>query len=174
MKQQDEEVMSTCDGCGASVYQEHLDSGIAKVEEGKLHCAHCVAEQGSSQGSAAAEAIEPIQLDIPSVSPSPADSGTSEMSSSRIHGLSEATLGHQEGGFDSDRFNRKLDPTSPFATRCRTFHCKLSEGAIEFLNNQINEWLDKNEDVSIKFVHSNIGPFEGKHTEPNMILTLFF
>lgn len=170
MSQKDEDVTFPCEACGASVYQEHLDSGIAKRVDGKLLCSHCVAEHEKSAGSAAeAVTFEPIQLDN-----KPSDSAVAEMSSSRIHGMSEATLGHQDGAFDSERFQRRLDPKSPFATRCRTFHCKLSEGAIEFLNNQINEWLDNNEDVAVKFVQSNIGPFEGKHTEPNMILTLFF
>ena len=42
------------------------------------------------------------------------------------------------------------------------------------MNEQINEWLDKNPDVTIKFANSVIGMFEGKHTEPNIIMTVFF
>ena len=173
MANQEEEVTSICDGCGASVYQEHLDSGIARHEDGKLLCAPCVTEfeeKAEASGSAAVEAIEPIELDTP-----PADlSSSGTMSSSRIHGMSEATLGHKENAWDSSHFKRKLDPTSPFAIRCRTFHCKLSEGAIEFLNTQVNEWLDANPDIFIKIARTNIGPFEGKHTEPNLIVTLLF
>ena len=60
------------------------------------------------------------------------------------------------------------------ATRCRTFHSKLTDGAINFLNHQINEWLDGNEDITVKFSNSTIGPFEGKHVEMNLIVTLFY
>ena len=40
--------------------------------------------------------------------------------------------------------------------------------------NQINEWLDDNDDVAVKFATTTIGMFEGKHTEPNMITTVFY
>ena len=83
-------------------------------------------------------------------------------------------LCHHAGADDASRFKRPLDPKSPFATRCRTFHCKLSEGAIEFLNMQVNDWLDKHPDIVVKFARSDIGMFEGKHKEPNLILTIFF
>lgn len=169
---------TTCQSCGASVYPEHLDSGIARYEGGKLLCTHCVAEFESEQkagGAAKVEALEPIVLESDDMSLSDSvGSGTTEMSSSRIHGMSEATLGHHAGADDSSRFQRPLDPKSPFATRCRTFHCKLSDGAIEFLNMQINEWLDREKNIVVKFARSDIGMFEGKHKEPNMILTLFY
>ena len=76
--------------------------------------------------------------------------------------------------WDESRFNRPLDPDTSHATRCRMFHAKLSDGAIDYLNGQINEWLDQNADISIKFANSTIGPFEGKHTEPNIIMSLFY
>ena len=40
--------------------------------------------------------------------------------------------------------------------------------------NQINEWLEANEEIVIKFSNSSIGPFEGKHTEQNIIITVFY
>ncbi len=171
MKNEQEEATLICEECGASVYQEHLDSGIARREGGKLLCTHCVAEfDEKNSASGAEEVFEPIQMDTPAND----SSASTGMSSSRIHGLSEATLGHHEGSWNMARFKRKMDPEMPHAIRCRTFHCKLSEGAIEFLNNQINEWLDSNPDIFIKFAKTNIGPFEGKHTEPNLLVTLFF
>lgn len=177
MKQKSGET-TTCESCGASVYPEHLDSGIARYENGKLLCSHCVKDyerEHGSDGTGKAEAFEPIQLESDDVDSSDSvGSGTTDMSSSRIHGMSESTLGHRDGADDESRFKRQLDPSSPFATRCRTFHCKLSDGAIEFLNMQINEWLDKHTDIAVKFVRSDIGMFEGKHKEPNLILTLFF
>ena len=96
-----------------------------------------------------------------------------DMSQSRIRAATTATLG-SVGGWDDTRFNRQLDPRAVFSTRCRTFHSKLSEAALEFMNNQINEWLDGHDEITIKFATSTIGLFEGKHTEPNLIMTLFY
>ena len=166
---------TTCQSCGASVYPEHLDSGIARYENGKLMCSHCILEFESEQKAGGTATLEPITLESDEIDSSDSvASGTTEMSSSRIHGMSESTLGHHDGADDTSRFKRSLDPKSPSATRCRSFHCKLTDGALEFLNMQINEWIDKNPDIAIKFVRTNVGMFEGKHKEPNMILTLFY
>lgn len=169
-KGHDDEHISICEDCGASVYKEHLDSGIARYEGGKLLCSHCVADYERAHDAAAGGATEqfaPIELDEEDDVPDTA----ADMSSSRIHTLSQSTLGLAHA---AEQFKRALQPTNPAATRCRTFHCRLSEGSIEFMTNQVNEWVDNHDDVTIKFVSSTIGPFEGKHTEPNLILTLFY
>jgi hypothetical protein len=151
------------------VYRQHLDSGIARYENGKLLCAHCVAdfERDHDAGrSGSTDVLETISLEEHADRPSP------DMSQSRIM-ASSATLG-TVGAWDEGRYRRSLDPNRGGATRCRTFHAKLSDAAIQFMNGQINEWLDANENISIKFATSTIGPFEGKHTEPNLILTVFY
>jgi len=38
----------------------------------------------------------------------------------------------------------------------------------------MNDWLDTNPDIVIKFSTSTIGNFEGKHTEPNLIVTVYY
>ena len=165
---------SICQKCGASVYKQHLDSGIARYEGGNLLCAHCVAEYERSHdaatGADTAE-FERITLDAEE-DDDEEDVPRVEMSESKIV-TTGRTLG-VAGGWDDSRFARPLDPKARGATRCRTFHSKITEGAIEFLNNQINEWLDKHENIVIKFSDSVIGPFEGKHTEPNLIITLYY
>ena len=170
-----DEVASICQKCGASVYKQHLDSGIARYEGGNLLCAHCVAEYERSHdaatGADTAE-FERITLDDEDGADDD-DVPTVEMSESKIVTSTGRTLG-VAGAWDDERFERALDPKSRGATRCRTFHSKLTEGAIEFLNNQINEWLDKHPNIVIKFSDSVIGPFEGKHTEPNLIVTMFY
>ena len=60
------------------------------------------------------------------------------------------------------------------ATRIRTFHAKLSEGAILHLDQQVNSWLDGHPDLEIKFASTTVGTWEGKHPEPNLILTIFY
>lgn len=42
------------------------------------------------------------------------------------------------------------------------------------MTGQINEWLDANDKIVVKFATTTIGPFEGKHTEPNLIITAFY
>ena len=169
-----DEVASLCEKCGASVYKQHLDSGIARYEGGNLLCAHCVSEYERSHDAAAGadtsefesiileDGIEDDGDEVPRV----------DMAESRIV-TTGRTLG-VAGGWDDERFKRPLDPRGLGATRCRTFHSKITEGAIEFLNSQVNEWLDKHDNIVIKFSNSTIGPFEGKHTEPNLILTVFY
>jgi len=165
-----EEVTTTCESCGASIYQQHLDSGIARYEGGKLLCAHCVEEfERSHDGGGDAEDFVPISLE----SSEDADASAAGMSSTKIHGMSAATLG-TAGAWDDSKFKRDLDSAARGATRCRTFHCKLSEGAIDFFNTQVNDWLDANPKVALKFATSTIGMFEGKHSEPNLILTVFY
>jgi len=166
-----DEVTSVCQQCGASVYKQHVESGIARYEHGKLLCSHCVNEfeHAHDKNGTVDEAYEPIEFDNDDERPSsPAD-----LSSSRIHAASAATLG-VAGAWDDAKYKRSLSPNASGATRCRTFHCKLSEAAVEFMNSQINEWLDHNDKIVIKFTNSTIGAFEGKHTEPNLIVTVFY
>lgn len=166
--------LSSCEGCGASIYPEHLDSGIARYEDGKLLCSHCAADyerdhDAAAGGDSGVEDFAPIELEgFDDISESKV-----AMSSTRIHGATAATLG-QTGGWDDAKFKRPLRPDSIGGTRCRVFHCRLSEGAVEYMNNQVNEWLDESDDIVVKFANSTIGLFEGKHTEPNLILTVFY
>ncbi len=166
-----DEVTGTCEECGASVYQETLDSGIARRENGKLLCAHCVTESERSSDAADGEAVDelaPIEME----SRASRRGAKSDMSSSRIR-AAEGTRGSADA-LDDTRYKRPLRPDNVGATRCRTFHCRISQGAIDFMNNQMNEWLDQSPEITLKFVTSTIGMFEGKHTEPNIIMTVFY
>lgn len=162
----DEEV-KTCQGCGASVYKEHLDRGTAGYWAGQLLCNICLAEKGPPKAPG-----KPIALN-----PGP-ELATIEL-------VAEGEVGGDIRSFggdsvtapavhDDSKYNRPLVKGAG-ATRCRTFHAKLSDGAISFMNEQINEWCDSNPDIQIKFCSSTIGLFEGKqHQEPNLILTVFY
>ncbi|MFQ5592281.1 MAG: hypothetical protein ACE5HE_14055 [Phycisphaerae bacterium] len=162
----DDEVLA-CSKCGASVYKEHIDQGLARYEGRSLLCPHCVVEAEQSPESGG-DAFAPIEFDDVDNSETSID-----MSESRVHTLTSSVLG--EGtGWDESRFTRPLDPKGANATRCRTFHCKITEGAVGYFNSQINDWLDSNPDITIKFANSSIGVFEGKHSEPNLIITLFY
>lgn len=166
-----DDIASTCEECGASVYRAHLDSGIARYANGRLLCAHCATEYEKSREGKPDDEFAPIAFDDDD-QPAPR-AAKADLSASRIHGATKATLG-VSGMWSDARFQRKLDPQSPNATRCRTFHAKLSEAAIDFMNNQINDWIDANPDIVIKYATSCIGPFEGKHTEQNLIITVYY
>ncbi len=163
-----DEDVSVCEECGASVYEEHIESGIAGRHNGKLLCSHCMAEkEGDSGGDL--DDMAPIEFDD---SEDDGDLGSTDMSSTRIQ---QATGAEREGGAkDDESYSRPLNPNGTGASRCRMFHCRISQGAVDFMMNQVNEWLDENEDVTIKFATTTIGLFEGKHTEPNLITSVFY
>lgn len=160
------EKTESCQGCGATVYPEHLETGIAKRLDGKLLCSHCVKEK-QTEASGVLDVLEPIPLDDDDIG------GARVETSDSVVALASDQM-NKASAWDDSRFTRKLDPSAPGAIRCRLFHAKLSEGALEFLNNQVNEWLDQNDQITIKFVNSTIGMFESKHTEPNLILAIFY
>ncbi len=174
-----------CHSCGATIFPEQIDSGLARYEGGKLMCVHCVEEyerehdQTSKGGSA--YHLDPIALREESDSPEnearvPAASGAGATSPGGS-GAGMATGGSGLGMATArtDRhYHRALDPSAAGATRCRTFHCKLNDSAIEFMNHSLNQWLDEHPDIAIKFATSTLGVFEGKSKEQNLILTVFY
>ena len=170
----DEEDVLACDKCGAAVYQEHIDSGMAKKRNGQLICPHCATEDDSppeiTVDEGAVDVFEPIAFEDDDADK---DKGGNDPSQTSVSAMSESLLG-AVGVWDDARFKRPLNPDVTTAMRCRTFHSKLTDGALTFLNSQINQWLDANKDITIKFANSTIGPFEGKHVEMNLIVTLFY
>lgn len=158
---------STCEACGATIYKEHIDSGIARYEAGKLMCPHCVNEFERTHDAAAAAAATAAEQE----SPVGLASGMGGGSKIQAFGGSLLTDTHI---WDESQFKRKADPNAEGAIRCRIFHSKLNQGAIEFMVDSINRWIDEDENVRIKHATSTIGIFEGKHADPNIILTLFY
>jgi hypothetical protein len=71
-------------------------------------------------------------------------------------------------------WKRPLQQTGTGATRVRSFHGKYSEQGLEYLDNAINEWLDNNTDVEVKFVTSTVMTFEGKIREPALVLNVWY
>lgn len=60
------------------------------------------------------------------------------------------------------------------AIRVRSFHGKLSEQGLDFMDNQINEWLDNHPEIEIKQVTTAIGQFEGKIREPALVVNIWY
>ena len=56
----------------------------------------------------------------------------------------------------------------------RTFFTKLHAGAIIFLDEQIAKWLKDNPSITIKRTNITTGDVQGKKTEPNVIITVWY
>lgn len=70
-------------------------------------------------------------------------------------------------------FERTPTTTGKGAIRCRVFHSKIAEAPLQYMQGQINKWLD-GEEVEVKHVGHLVGNFEGKTTEPNMIVMVWY
>lgn len=122
---------------------------------------------------------EPISLVEPdeSVEVEAASSDSTMGMSIRPMGSSESSIRRAiKSTLDVDRrkeFKRKPVNTGKGAIRCRVFHCKITESSIEHMENQINTWAD-DEDIDIKHVGHLVGAMEGKHTEPNIIVLVWY
>jgi len=162
--------IKTCQECGASVYPEHVNSRKAGLWAGKLLCPVCYQKHQSGVEPASKPPQEPELESIAMV----ADSEISSIEQPGIGSLG-GEVGSAAAGQNPDaNLHRSLAKDANGATRCRTFHAKLNDGAVAFMNNQVNEWCDANEDITIKFATSTIGVFEGKHTDPHLIITIFY
>ncbi len=59
-------------------------------------------------------------------------------------------------------------------TGIKTFFTKLHPGAINFLDEQITKWLTDNPEVIIKRTNIITGEIQGKKTDPNIIITVWY
>ena len=165
-----EEHMRQCEACGASIYREHLDTGIAGYWESQLLCPHCLEGKektsGAVDGGGGDDDFESIALadDEPATE--------SQKAATQMRQVSETQVG--VGTFDETGLNSPSDSDHPNATRCRTFHAKLNDGAIAYMNREINQWVDSDENVRLKFATSTIGVYEGKRSDPHLIVTVFY
>ncbi len=165
----DEEIM-TCQACGATVYPEHLSSGRAKRIGGRLLCPHCAHEAAGQPALSSSLAPEPALETLPV-----ADAPRHASSDTSAHvGRTATPLGTTGHVWNDAKYARPLSPDAAGASRCRIFHAKLNDGALLFMNEQINSWADSNPEIRIKFATSTIGVFEGKHSDPNLIVTIFY
>jgi hypothetical protein len=74
----------------------------------------------------------------------------------------------------SHNWKRTPATTGAGAVRVRSFHGRLSDQGLGFMDDQINEWLDAHPEVEVKFVTSSVGTYEGKIREPALVLNLWY
>lgn len=92
------------------------------------------------------------------------DHGSSIIGSSKIRAIEKPLAGSGE-----ESWTRAPTKTGRGATHVRTFHSKLNDDSLRYLDAQINEWLDHHPEYEVKFVSTSIGEFTGKIKEPHMI-----
>ncbi|MBN1341963.1 MAG: hypothetical protein JXQ73_04745 [Phycisphaerae bacterium] len=108
-------------------------------------------------------ALEP-EDDLP-----PQEDGMSKIKSFAGKGIQAARQSR-----DGADFKRGVNKSGQGATRSRTFHAKLNDSSLAYMDQLINEWIDGDPEVEIKFATSSVGVVEGKHAEPHLIITVFY
>ena len=59
-------------------------------------------------------------------------------------------------------------------TGLKTFFTKLHPGAMEFLDDLVNDWLKENPNVVVKRTNVTTGEVQAKKTEPNIIVCIWY
>ena len=72
-----------------------------------------------------------------------------------------------------DTWKRKPNANGTGATHVKSFHCKLADDSLAFMDQQINNWLDEHPEVEVKFVTSSIGEWQGKIKEPGLVVNVW-
>lgn len=62
----------------------------------------------------------------------------------------------------------------PRITGIKVFFTKLHAGALDFLSEQVTEWLKANPNINIKQTNTVVGEISAKNTEPNLIITVWY
>ncbi len=92
-----------------------------------------------------------------------ADASGPAISTSKISSFGEKQQRHEE------QWVRTPNTTGTGAIHVRCFHCKLTDDALRYMDQTINEWLDAHPQYEVKFVTSTVGTLTGKLKEPNLI-----
>lgn len=167
---QDNDIIKVCDECGAAVYPDHIERGTAGMVDEKLLCPVCYREYTKQNSKSEAEEtislVEEAELDTAITDKPEAKPKIKSFADDSVFGQ---TLEH-----DESKYQRPLNNTGRSAIRCRTFHAKLADAALSYMDSIINEWVDKNPQIEIKFATSAIGMFEGKRQEPHLMVTVFY
>ena len=68
-----------------------------------------------------------------------------------------------------EKWSRTPNINGTGAIHVKTFHGKLTDDALAYMDQQINEWLDSHPEYEVKFVTSTVGVLSGKTKEPHVI-----
>lgn len=167
--------VKSCAKCGGSISSQSIIEGKAKFHEGKLVCSECVGKPQPASPASATHDDGPIVIqmdDEPSVTEAvslPAAPAGEPEGSEQIHVFAGGNANRRE----AQTFTRQPAVTGKGAIRVRTFDTKLSRGAMDMLDEQINAWLEES-GYEVKFVTTTIGDVQGKKTEPHLIINIWY
>lgn len=141
-----------------------------------------MADKPGQDRSADTDLPEPIQIDPQELEPEPVpvpvdeeplslvdmDEPTDGKSGVKMLGAASMGAAHK-----ATQFKRQPNVNGQGAVRCRIFHSRIAAAPLEYMEHQINEWID-NANIEIKQVGHVIGTMEGKTPEPNMIVMVWY
>ena len=111
-------------------------------------------------------------IEVPEEEPISIEGGDEGAASGAVRAIGAAARGIA-AAHGKSAFKRSLNVTGHGATRCRVFRSRIAPAALDFMENQINQWLDSDK-IEIKQVGHVIGTMEGKTPEPNVIVMVWF
>ena len=88
--------------------------------------------------------------------------------SSKIRFNAGTTLGARQ------QFKRQPCTDGHGACRVRTFHGRLSDEGLAYMDDKINEWLDSHQEIEVKFVTTAVGLYDGKVKEPALVMNVWY
>lgn len=89
------------------------------------------------------------------------------------HQSTKSSFGSGMGGTGKMEFSRAMNHDGTGATRCRLFHSKIADAPLTVMETHINEWLDS-EEIEVKSTDTCIGTMQGKSSEPNIIVMIWY
>jgi hypothetical protein len=72
-----------------------------------------------------------------------------------------------------EKWQRMPNQTGQGAIHVKTFHSKITEDALAYMDQTINEWLDTHPEYEVKFVSSTVGILSGKLKEPALLCQIW-
>lgn len=103
----------------------------------------------------------------------PADDQLMPMAESAPAAPSKKITAFEKESHHTEHWKREPAVTGTGACHVRTFHSKLNNEALAYMDRTINEWLDAHPEYEVKFVSSTVGELSGKLKEPNLICQLW-
>jgi hypothetical protein len=134
-----------------------------------LHGGKPLAPQAPGGQAPAAPPAKPAELELEPIGLVDAPAGQTGSGISKIKAFGIAGPGSHK-----DKFARQTKATGTGAIRVRTFHGRLSDEGMAYMDEKINEWLDQHPEIEVKFATTNIGQYEGKIREMALIVNVWY
>lgn len=114
--------------------------------------------------------LRPAGSSIGGVRPSDGTAGGTAEQAPKIRAFDQRFGG---GEASESKWKRRPTASGAGAVHVKSFHCKLNNESLDYLDAQINEWLDGHPECDVKFVTTAVGEWTGKTREPNLIVQLW-